>query len=104
VRTVATPTERPSSRRRSRWLGGRRDRPAGGPPAEWHVGVSLAGGLTPEEAGCCCPKGQCGLAVPRADVFCRVHQGPVEYRQAHSALDCHRPVWLRLGDRLTRLR
>jgi hypothetical protein len=105
VRTVVTPTDRSLSRGRGRWLSGRRrNRPAAAVPAEWHVGVALAGALTPEEAGCRCPKGQCGLAVPRADVFCRVHQGEVQYVQAHSAHDCRRPVWLWLGGRLTRLR
>ena len=100
MRTVET-RNRPTISRLTSRLRGRPGRLT--VPHEWHVGVSPLGSSTRQETDCPCPKGHCGLAVPRADVFCRVHQGEVEYRQAHSARDCHRPVWLRLGDRLTRL-
>jgi hypothetical protein len=73
-------------------------------PAEWHVGLTVDGALGPQEQDCPCAKGNCGLAIPRAEVFCPVHQGRVEYGQAHSARDCRPPVWLRMGHRLSRLR
>jgi hypothetical protein len=75
-------------------------RPSAG-SAEWHVALAATG---PGEERCPCAKGPCGLAIPRADVLCPVHQGRVEYGQAHSAHDCVRPVWLRMGRKVTRLR
>ena len=62
---------------------------------EWHVGLSHVGMFPQHEVGCPCAKAPCGLAIPRADVFCSTHQGRVEYLQAHSAADCAPHKWFR---------
>lgn len=64
-------------------------------PQEWHVGLSYAGMFPQFEVGCPCAKAPCGLAIPRADVFCNTHQGRAEYLQAHSAADCAPHKWFR---------
>ena len=62
---------------------------------EWHVGLSHAGMFPQFEVGCPCAKAPCGLAIPRADVFCSTHQGRAEYLQAHSAAECAPHKWFR---------
>jgi hypothetical protein len=62
---------------------------------EWHVGLSRAGMFPQFEVGCPCAKAPCGLAIPRADVFCSTHQGGAEYLQAHAASDCAPHKWFR---------
>ena len=83
-------------------LHGSRRRKAGAPagtarstPPEWHVGLSHPGMFPQFEVGCPCAKAPCGLAIPRAEVFCRTHQGAAEFRQAHSAADCAPHKWFR---------
>jgi hypothetical protein len=60
-------------------------------PQVWHVGLSRDGMFPHHEASCPCVKAPCGLAIPRPDVFCTVHQGQVEYRQLHVASECAFP-------------
>jgi hypothetical protein len=57
----------------------------------WHVGLSREGMFPHQEASCPCAKAPCGLAIPRPEVFCKLHQGPVEYRQLHVASECAFP-------------
>jgi hypothetical protein len=47
------------------------------------------------EVGCPCAKAPCGLAIPRADIFCTTHQGAAKYLQAHKASDCAPQKWFR---------
>jgi hypothetical protein len=64
-------------------------------PQAWHVGLSHAGMFPQFEVGCPCAKAPCGLAIPRPEVFCPTHQGPVEYLQAHPASECAPHKWFR---------
>jgi hypothetical protein len=44
------------------------------------------------EARCPCAKAACGLAIPREDTPCPVHQGEAAYYlQTHRAVDCQFP-------------
>jgi hypothetical protein len=72
-------------------------------PQEWHVGLSHEGMFPHSEARCPCAKAACGLAIPRPEIFCPVHQGPREYRQLHVASDCAFPRkgWFRRQSGLT---
>jgi hypothetical protein len=65
-------------------------------PQEWHVGLSHKGMFPHHEASCPCAKAACGLAIPRPDVLCPVHQGPRAYLQLHKTSDCGFPreTWL----------
>jgi hypothetical protein len=65
-------------------------------PQEWHVGLSQKGMFPHREASCPCAKAACGLAIPRPDVICPVHQGPHAYLQLHRASECGFPreTWL----------
>jgi hypothetical protein len=82
--------------------------PVDGPATavEWHVGLSHEGMFPHHEASCPCAKAACGLAVPRPDVFCDVHQGQQAYRQLHVSSDCAFPSksWFRRPSGLTRSR
>jgi len=60
-------------------------------PPEWHVGLSRKGMFPHHEASCPCAKAACGLAIPRPDVLCPVHQGPATYLQLHAASECGYP-------------
>jgi hypothetical protein len=72
-------------------------------PQEWHVGLSHEGMFPHFEARCPCAKAPCGLAIPRPDAFCPMHQSGQEYRQLHVASDCAFPRtgWFRRPSRLT---
>lgn len=66
--------------------------PAQTRPQEWHVGLSMQGMFPHHEASCPCAKAPCGLAIPRADTFCQVHQTQVlAFRQLHTESECRYP-------------
>jgi hypothetical protein len=71
---------------------------------EWHVGLSHEGMFPHHEASCPCAKAPCGLAIPRPDVLCNVHQGNPQYRQLHIASACAYPRrrWFPRAPRPTR--
>jgi hypothetical protein len=62
------------------------------PALEWHVGLSHEGMFPHHEAACPCAKAACGLAIPRPEIPCPVHQSEQAfYLQAHAAEDCGFP-------------